>query len=129
MEESSYSQSQIADALAEQIAFEFFNLKGKAKALPGEIDFNFKITTDKQSYILKISRPEVDLADLTCQDELLAHLESKAPHFKYPKAYRDDTGRGIFDYTDATGQNRKVRLLEWIEGQLYSSVQPKTDPS
>lgn len=126
MEEPSYAQLQIADNLAEQIAFEFFNLQGRAQALPGEIDFNFKITTDEQSYILKVSRPEVDLADLTCQDELLAHLERKAPDFKYPKSYRDEAGRGIFDYTDAAGQSRKIRLLDWIEGQLYSSVQPKT---
>lgn len=127
MTESTYQQLQISPSLAEQIAFEYFNIQGSAKPLAGEIDFNFKITSSEKSYILKVSRPDAALEYLTFQDELLKHLEQKSPDFAYPKTYRNADGQGIFDYVDAFGNNRKVRLLEWIDGHLYSAVSPKSE--
>jgi 4-aminobutyrate aminotransferase-like enzyme/Ser/Thr protein kinase RdoA (MazF antagonist) len=127
MTESTYQQLQVSESLAEQIAFDYFQIEGKAKVLPGEIDFNFKISTSEQSYILKISRPEISNDYLTFQDELLQHLEKNKPDFNYPKAYRDDAENGIFDYVDEYGQKRKIRLLNWIEGNLYADVNPKSD--
>ncbi len=127
MTESTYQQLQISTSLAEQIAFEYFNIQGSAKPLAGEIDFNFKITSSEKSYILKVSRPDAALEYLTFQDELLKHLEHKSPDFAYPKSYRNADGQGIFDYIDAHGNNRKVRLLEWIDGYLYSAVSPKSE--
>lgn len=127
MTESTYQQLQISEPLAEKITFDYFQIKGKAKVLPGEIDFNFKISTATKSYILKISRPDIELDYLTFQDELLRHLERNKPDFNYPKAFRDEVENGIFDYVDTFGQKRKIRLLNWIEGNLFSSVNPKSD--
>ncbi|CAH0996833.1 Acetylornithine/succinyldiaminopimelate aminotransferase [Emticicia aquatica] len=127
MTEPTYQQLQISEPLAEQIAIDFFEIKGKAKALPGEIDFNFKITSTNKSYILKISRPEAALEYLTFQDELLKHLEQNSPIFKYPKSFRNINGNGIFNYIDAFGNTRKIRLLEWIDGNLYSAINPKSN--
>ncbi len=127
MTELTYQQLQISTSLAEQIAFEFFNIKGNAIPLAGEIDFNFKITSPEKSYILKVSRPTTAIEYLTFQDELLKHLEQKSQDFKYPKSYRNTDNQGIFDYIDAQGNIRKVRLLEWIDGYLYSTVNPKSE--
>lgn len=127
MSETPYHQLQITDSEAERLALDYFNINGKAKVLPGEIDFNFKITTVESAYILKISRPEAATDYLHFQDELLTHLERQQPDFKYPKTVRNEVGEGIFDYTDTWGRTRKIRLLEWIEGRLYSSVHPKTN--
>ena len=127
MTKSTYQQLQISISLAEQIAFEYFNIKGNATILAGEIDFNFKITNSEKSYILKVSRPDTALEYLIFQDELLKHLEQKSPDFKYPKSYRNANNQGIFDYIDAQGITRKLRLLEWIDGYLYSTVNPKSE--
>lgn len=127
MTESTYNQLQISESLAEQIALDYFQIEGKAKDLPGEIDFNYKISTSSQSYILKISRPDISNDYLTFQDELLHHLEKNKPDFNYPKSFRDDAENGIFDYIDEYGQKRKIRLLNWIDGHLYSSIKPKSD--
>lgn len=127
MTELSYQQLQIEASLAEKIAFDYFKLKGKASFLPGEIDFNFKIVCPEKTYILKISRPDVSLDYLTFQDELLAHIEKQKPDFKYPKIHRNQDNKGVFDYVDSFGQLRKIRLLEWIEGRLYASVNPKSN--
>ncbi len=75
---------------------------------------------------MKISRPDVSLDYLTFQDELSKHLD-KQRDFKYPKSFRkNDASTGIFDFIDSLGNVRKIRLLEWIDGMLYSSVKPKS---
>jgi Ser/Thr protein kinase RdoA (MazF antagonist) len=94
-----------------------------------------KIIFLKKSYVLKISRPDVALDYLTFQDELFKHLDKHAVNFKYPKSFRKkattsdgdgDASIGIFDFIDSYGNMRKIRLLEWIDGKLYSCVKPKS---
>ncbi|MEO5789034.1 hypothetical protein, partial [Gelidibacter sp.] len=52
-----YDHLKISNQEAEEILFKLFNLKGHATALPGEVDFNFRIKiANSQGYILKISR-------------------------------------------------------------------------
>ena len=126
MTEPTYQQLLISESAAQQIALEYFKVYGTVKALPGEIDFNFKISTHEKSYILKISRPDTDIDYLTFQDELLKHLEKKAVHLKCPKSFRDLDGNGIFEYVDTFGFLRKIRLLEWIDGRLFSEINPRT---
>ena len=122
-----YLKIQISESEAKEIAIQYFGINGEATILPGEIDFNFRIKTLNKSYILKVSRPDVDLNYLHFQDELLRHLETKSPNFDFPKTKRDSKGQGIFDFHDQNGLNRKVRLLEWIDGELYSNVSPRND--
>jgi len=51
MNETEYTQLQISETLAEKIALEYFNLKGIATRLNGEIDFNYKITCENKKVI------------------------------------------------------------------------------
>ncbi len=122
-----YQQLLISETLAEKIALDYYGVVGTATAQAGEIDFNFKITCADKSYILKVSRPDVALSYLDFQDKLLAHIEAKKPDMQYPKSLRNASGVGVFDYTDTYGKVRKIRLLEWVDGRLYSAVNPKTE--
>ncbi len=117
----------ISTITAEAIAFKYFGIQGKAKALNGYIDTNFKITCAENAYILKISKPETDVNELLFQQNLLAYIESQNPDFLYPNIYKDKDGKAIVDYTDEKGNLRKVRLLSWIEGRLYHEVTPKRE--
>ena len=56
-----YQNIKIDANKAEQILFEKFKIEGTAKELPGEIDFNFKIKSTNEQYILKISRPDENI--------------------------------------------------------------------
>ena len=127
MFETSFKLLHVSHHQAEKIALDYFNKQGKATVLTGEIDFNFKITTANESYILKISRPDTTSEYLTFQDKLLKHLEANAIDFKHPKSFRNSEGMGVFDYLDEHGHTRKLRLLEWIDGNLYSTINPKRD--
>ena len=70
MTSSAYRELLINTNDAEKIALENYGLKVKADALPGEFDMNFKIKSDSSTYILKISRPDVDPDFLDYQQKI-----------------------------------------------------------
>ncbi|HLV14446.1 MAG TPA: aminotransferase class III-fold pyridoxal phosphate-dependent enzyme [Xanthomarina sp.] len=120
-----YSTIKILPEQALEIAQKHYNLEGKIKALPGELDFNFKISTKSESYILKISRPNEDFEYLEFQQHIIQFLSKK--DLLAPKAFPDAQGKLISAIKDSHGNTRFIRLLSWIEGRLWSSVNPIKD--
>ena len=120
-----YSNIKILPEQAKEIAKRLYNKDGDAKALPGELDFNFLIKTPSRNFILKISRPDEDLEYLNFQQEILQHL-SKCK-VNSPESFQDVHGKMIGSVKDNSGNTRFVRMLSWIEGRLWSSVNPITD--
>ncbi|MCP9768576.1 aminotransferase class III-fold pyridoxal phosphate-dependent enzyme [Lacihabitans sp. LS3-19] len=122
-----FEKIQITLIEAHKIASEYLSVVDEISFLPGEIDFNFKVKSGENNFILKVSRPDFDLKYLDFQNELLQHLESKNVPFLFPKIIKNQAGDGQMDYLDANGQLRKVRMLEWIEGDLFSDYFPKSE--
>lgn len=123
-----YNDLVITTKEAEDMLFSFFNIKGKASKLRGEIDFNFKIKSDRgNEYLLKISRPDEDDNYLDFQQKLLQHLEVNKLGLIVPKVIKDKNDRVISDFKDQFGKQRKVRLLTWISGRVWSDVNPQLD--
>ena len=124
-----YDNLKITTSQAENIVFDLFGVQGNALPLPGEIDFNFRIKIkNKEGYILKISRPNEDVDYLDFQQQLLQYVEA---HSKgdviAPKVIKDKNDNTISEITDAFGNTRKVRLLTWVPGRVWSSVNPQLD--
>ncbi len=124
---TSYSHSKLTEIQAEHISSTLFGISGKAHHLPGEVDFNFRIDSEKESYLLKVSRPDADPAYLEYQQTLLKHLSADGRNVKSPEPLPDKEGRLVSEYSDDSGQVMPVRLLTWIEGRLWSSVHPIKD--
>ena len=123
-----YSAIKVTTDKAEKLALKLFNIKGKASALPGELDFNFRLKVENgEGYILKVSRPNENEAYLDFQQKLLQHIEAKQIDIIAPKVSLDVNGKGISEYIDDFGNSRKVRLLSWISGRIWSSVNPQLD--
>ncbi|WP_420551565.1 aminotransferase class III-fold pyridoxal phosphate-dependent enzyme [Tenacibaculum aiptasiae] len=123
-----YNQIKISTQQAEEILLEFFNIKGTATSLPGEVDFNFRIKVENnEGYVLKISRPEEDINYLDFQQKLLQHVDNNTTNLITPKVIEDRSGNAISEITDSFGKTRKVRLLTWISGRVWSSVNPQLD--
>jgi len=121
-----FNTIKITNSEAEKILLKTYNLKGKAAKLPGEIDFNFKIKIDNSiCYILKISRPHEDLELLDFQQKLLKYIKTNDANLIAPKIINDVKGNFISEITDSNGNTRKVRLLTWISGRVWSSVNPQ----
>lgn len=125
--ETNYTSISISEAQAKTIAKEMYGLEGKISSLAGELDFNFKIKTKKESFILKISRPNVQLDYINFQHEILAHVQNADKNICSPKTLPDIKGNPINKHIDASGNVRYVRLLTWVDGRLWSSVNPKNE--
>ena len=122
-----YLSIQIKIDQAEKIAKDLYNIDGKAIALPGELDFNFRIKTETESYILKISRPEMEVSYIEFQQAILGYIANSKYEIDAPKTIPDGDGNFISEITDTAGNTRKVRLLSWMNGRLWSTVNPIKD--
>lgn len=123
-----YDNLKISNQQAEDILFKLFQIKGNARALPGELDFNFLIKVDQNPvYILKISRPDENKDYLDFQQQLLQYVADNGQNLSAPKVISDTNGSAISKITDDFGKERNVRLLSWISGRVWSGVNPQLD--
>lgn len=113
---------------ASEITKNLFGINSEASRLPGELDLNFLIKTeDQEVYILKISHPEEDLNYLKYQQELLNFLAGSKAKITAPKVRKDIDGNTVSTIKNSLGDSQNVRLLSWISGRLWSSVNPQLD--
>ena len=114
--------------LAQKILWDHFNLQGELTTLPGEIDFNFLVTIkSRPTYILKISRTDQDGSCIDFQVKILTFIAARDLSFSAPKIIQDKQGHPCCEILDPEGEKRMVRLLTWIPGRLWSSVNPVLD--
>ncbi len=126
MTPSKYEIDQITKEEAAIIAKQYFGIKSNVSILPGEIDFNFKISTpEAKKYILKIGRTNQLDDYIDFQEKLLIHLQEKKSDIPFPKIIQTIDNEYFAIHIDANNNKRKVRLLEWIEGRLWDNVNPK----
>lgn len=122
-----YQDLKINTSEAQGILLSLYGIEGSISELPGDVDFNFRVKVDDgDGYILKVSRPDQDEDYLDFQQAILLHLESHA-HITAPKTIRNKDGAITTEYRDRKGNGRKVRLLSWIPGRLWSSVNPHSN--
>ena len=120
-----YKAIEITTVEAEKLLLSQYNIVGKANKLPGEIDVNFKIKTENENYVLKISPPNKNSTYLDFQQKLLQYLEKQNSNLTVPKVLLDKNNSSISEITDKAGNKRKVRLLTWVSGRVWSNVNPQ----
>jgi 4-aminobutyrate aminotransferase-like enzyme/Ser/Thr protein kinase RdoA (MazF antagonist) len=124
---NNYTTLEISIQEAKAIVLDLYGIEGELTKLDGYDDFNFRVkTSNKDQYILKISRPKTDLGELDFQQKLLEHIASKES-ILVPKVMLNKEKEGISTFFDTQGEKRAVRLLSWIKGRLWSAVNPQTD--
>ena len=124
---SSYSSISVSNEEASKLLSDLYRLDGEITPLPGELDFNFRINTNEGNFVLKVMRPDADLNSLQFRESILKHFKKRDPDFLHPISFVDIEGRHISKIIDSSGNIRYVRLLSWIDGRIWSSVNPKKD--
>ena len=127
MPDNNYNLLQISPSKAETITLELYGIKGTASPLPGELDMNFRIESQNESYILKISRPDIDDQYIDFQQKILEYLEKEGETILSPRIIKNISKKSLSYITDDHDNVRKVRLYSWIDGRLWSSVNPQSD--
>ncbi len=123
---TNYSDQIISISEATAIAMDHYRLEGHITALAGELDFNFRIKGKSGSYVLKISRPEAEKAYLEYQTAILKFISTQGEVLA-PEPVKTIEGGYISEFEDQHGYKRLVRMLTWVEGRLWSAVNPHTD--
>jgi 4-aminobutyrate aminotransferase-like enzyme/Ser/Thr protein kinase RdoA (MazF antagonist)/murein DD-endopeptidase MepM/ murein hydrolase activator NlpD len=121
---SEYLNTQISTFDALKLAEEYYNLSGDITRLPGEIDFNFKIETNKSEYLLKVSRTNLDDGFLNFQQSILQHISNDSKVNISPTVLPNVKNEMSTVITDDNGNTRVLRLLSWISGRLWSKINP-----
>ena len=100
-----------------------YNIKGVLTELPGEVDLNYKVETNHNIYVFKITKNLEDVESVDFQNELLSHLNGQ----NSPKVINDINGSHNVILKSKNGEKTCLRLLTWIFGRVWSSVNPNTD--
>jgi len=113
----------ISISQAVTIAKTHFLITGDVCLLDGDEDFNFKITTPRASYVLKIST--TNLQRLETQNNVLHFLSQKELPLTIPRVLTNNKGKKHTTITIGATQYY-VRLLTFVQGRLWAKVNPKT---
>ena len=116
----------IADG--ERLGREFFGLSAVAASLPSERDQNFALTTVAgEKFVLKIAKSDEDPAVLQLQAAVLKHAAQHAPNLALPRLVPARSGEECVTVTDARGQTHLMRLMTWIDGDVFAHALPHTE--
>ena len=122
----SFDKSKISIKEATKILKSIYNLDGEISLLDGEIDFNFKVVlNNSKKYLMKISRSSFEQEYVDYQVLLLEHL-NKSSKIELPKLVFSTDNKKSSIIQDSHGYNRSVRLMSWVDGRLWSTVNPIT---
>ena len=109
----------------EKILLDNYNIIAKVKLLAGEVDYNFKVVTEDNIYLLKICKPDVFEQEVQFQVALLDHLKNKKLSFEVPRVIDSIEGEKYFlqrfDDVDYI-----VRLHSWVPGVMLDDIRPRT---
>ncbi len=86
--------------------------------LDGEFDLNFLAG----EYILKVMRPGCDLALVTAQIDVLAHIAGTAPELPCPRVMPSLSGHCVLALEDEHGELCWVWVLQRLPGQCYATA-------
>jgi 4-aminobutyrate aminotransferase-like enzyme/Ser/Thr protein kinase RdoA (MazF antagonist)/murein DD-endopeptidase MepM/ murein hydrolase activator NlpD len=127
MTENKFDKIMVTQAEAEKFALEFYEIEADAKPLPGEVDFNFRLTDkNAQSFLLKISSAEADEKQIDFQIDLMRYLNNQNLPFEIPKPVASKDGRFREIITNSQGQAQHIRIQSWVVGRMLGDVNPRT---
>ncbi|MCG2419921.1 aminotransferase class III-fold pyridoxal phosphate-dependent enzyme [Aequorivita sp. F47161] len=114
--------SQTTSPQALKIAKHYYNINAEASKLDGYVDENFFLkSTSGEKFLLKISTEE-NQEQLDFQIKILKHLSAKKLEISLPKVVRNEEKKELTNLTN----NKTARLLNWVPGRLWATVNPKT---
>ena len=102
----------VTEAEAVRLARELYGLEASARALPGEYDDNFHLTSaDGRAFVLKVMHPARERSFIDLQCRALTHLAQRAPQLPLPRVTPNRSGEQFTSIDAADGSKRLVWLL------------------
>jgi 4-aminobutyrate aminotransferase-like enzyme/Ser/Thr protein kinase RdoA (MazF antagonist) len=117
----------VTEAEAVRLARELYGLETSARALPGEYDDNFHLTSaDGHAFVLKVMHPARERSFIDLQCRALTHLAQRAPQLPLPRVTPNRSGEQFTSIAAADRSTRLVWLLTFVRGTVLAEVRPHT---
>jgi len=117
----------VTEAEAVRLARELYGLECSARALPGEYDDNFHLTSaDGHAFVLKVMHPAREHSFIDLQCRALTHLAQRAPQLPLPRVTPNRRGELFTSIATADGSARLAWLLTFVNGIVLAEVRPHT---
>src|SRR6266403_432809 len=117
----------VTEAEAVRLARELYALEATARALAGEYDDNFQLTSgDGHGFVLKVMHPAREQSFIDMQCRALRHLAERAPQLPLPRVISNQQGELFSSTLAADGSTRLVWLLSFVNGTVLAEVRPHT---
>jgi 4-aminobutyrate aminotransferase-like enzyme/Ser/Thr protein kinase RdoA (MazF antagonist) len=115
----------VTEAEAVRLARDLYGLEATARALPGEYDDNFHLTSaDGHAFVLKVMHPARERSFIDLQCRALTHLAQRAPQLPLPRVTPNCHGELFTSIVAAEGSARLVWLLTFVNGTVLADVRP-----
>ncbi len=112
---------EFSERQAAEIAKNMFAVAGRARALPGERDQNFLLTSAAgERFVLKIANAKEERLMLETQNQVMRHLETKLSFF--PKVLTTLDQEWIGQVNAPGGRKHFVRLVTYLPGEPLARV-------
>ena len=110
-------------AQAERILRDTYGLLGSVRALPGERDCNFHLSTpDGPGYVLKIIDREAGPETIECQLSVLRHLAEQDPSLPVPRVFPSTFGEETGSVIGQDGIKYTTCLIGFLPGRVLAEV-------
>ena len=117
----------VTETEAVRLARELYGIEASARALPGEYDDNFHLTSaDGHAFVLKVMHPARERSFIDLQCRALTHLAQRAPQLPLPRVTPHRSGELFTSIAAADGSRRLVWLLTFLNGKVLAEVHPHT---
>jgi len=100
-----------------------YALEGPLKLLHGERDLNYLISDPSGKFVFKIANAEESRAMLDCQHRVFERLAHARVFPLIACARKSVHGREIETLEDAAGRQHYCRVLPFLEGRMWSSLE------
>ena len=104
-------------AQAERVAERDFGIRGRATALGGERDANFRVRGSDAQYLLKVANAAEPDDLLDFQSAALEHIAVSDPGLPVPRALRTLGGERWARCEGGDGSSLRARLLSYLPGE------------
>jgi Ser/Thr protein kinase RdoA (MazF antagonist) len=114
---------EVADAV--RLARDIYGLGAEAGPLPSERDQNFTLRSDAgEKFVLKIAKSDEARSVLELQNAALRHAARHAPALALQRLVPTSRGEDIATITGAQGLSYFLRLMTWLEGEIFVHARP-----
>src|SRR5437016_13592563 len=115
----------VTEAEAVRLARELYGLAATARALPGEYDDNFQLTSgDGHGFVLKVMHPAREQSFIDMQCRALQHLAKHAPQLILPRVMPNRQAELFSSTVAADGSMRLVWILTFLNRIIVGIVGP-----